>query len=72
MIEVTALADMLARVGRLDLAARKKVAGLPPARADVFPAALATLTALADVGQIHAFSHSLRNLRWGVVAELSD
>jgi exopolyphosphatase/guanosine-5'-triphosphate,3'-diphosphate pyrophosphatase len=70
LVEVTLLRQMLALVGALDLAGRRKVVGLHPERADVFPTALATLLALASVGGIHVFRHSLRNLRWGLAAEL--
>lgn len=63
------LRDMLAQVGGLSLADRKLVPGLPPARADVFPTALATLIALAGLGGFEAYHHSLYNLRWGVAYE---
>lgn len=69
-VEVSHLRHLLALVAPLDLAGRKKIAGLPPERADVFPTALATLLALADLGDIRAFHHSLRNLRWGLAAEI--
>jgi len=69
LIGVPLLRELLAKLGRLDLARRREVPGLAPARADVFPAALATLLALADLGAIQAFHHSLRNLRWGLAAE---
>jgi exopolyphosphatase/guanosine-5'-triphosphate,3'-diphosphate pyrophosphatase len=69
LIGVPLLRETLSRVGALDLARRSEIPGLPRARADVFPAALATLLALADAGGIRAFHHSLRNLRWGVAAE---
>jgi exopolyphosphatase/guanosine-5'-triphosphate,3'-diphosphate pyrophosphatase len=70
LIGVTLLHEVLARVAPLGLSARKNVAGLPSERADVFPAALVTLLALAELGAIQAFHHSLRNLRWGVAAEM--
>jgi len=69
-IGVAELRGLLARVGALTLAERRRVPGLPPGRADVFPAALATLSALAELGSFPAFRHSLRNLRWGLAAEL--
>jgi exopolyphosphatase/guanosine-5'-triphosphate,3'-diphosphate pyrophosphatase len=69
LIGVAQLGELLAAVGAMDLAGRRKVPGLPPARADILPAALAILLALADVGAIQAFRHSLRNLRWGLAAE---
>ena len=53
----------------LTLAARKKIPGLPAARADVFPAALITMLTVAELGGFRHFHHSLHNLRWGVAAE---
>lgn len=70
LVPVALLSQILATVGSLDLVARKAVKGLSPERADVFPTALATLVALAELAGIHAFHHSLRNLRWGVAADL--
>ena len=68
-LTIPQLRDMLARVGALPLAERRKVAGLPAERADVFPTALATFIAVAEIGGFEAFQHSLYNLRWGVAAE---
>jgi exopolyphosphatase/guanosine-5'-triphosphate,3'-diphosphate pyrophosphatase len=69
-LDIPLLHGLLARLAPLDLAARQKIAGLPAPRADVFPAALAILLAAADVGGFLAYQHSVRNLRWGVAAEL--
>jgi exopolyphosphatase/guanosine-5'-triphosphate,3'-diphosphate pyrophosphatase len=68
-VDAALLRQILAELGPLDLAGRRAIRGLPPSRADVFPAALVTLLELADLGAIRAFHHSLRNLRWGVAAE---
>lgn len=68
-VTVDMLCAQLQEVGRLPLATRHKVVGLPPARADVFPTALATLIAVAEHGQIAAFRNSLYNLRYGLAAE---
>ena len=70
LIPVSILRDALRRVGSLPVGARCKIPGLPASRADVFPTALVTLLALADLGDIRAFRHSLRNLRWGLAAAL--
>jgi exopolyphosphatase/guanosine-5'-triphosphate,3'-diphosphate pyrophosphatase len=51
---------------------RRRVAGLPPQRADVFPAALATLIAIAEHGGFTAYQHSFYNLRYGLAAEALD
>jgi exopolyphosphatase/guanosine-5'-triphosphate,3'-diphosphate pyrophosphatase len=72
VIEVSLLRRILERVGPLALPDRHRVAGLSPARADVFPAALVTLLALAEVGRFEEFQFSLRNLRWGVASQLLD
>jgi exopolyphosphatase/guanosine-5'-triphosphate,3'-diphosphate pyrophosphatase len=64
------LRELLACLGALSLAERQQVPGLPPARADVFPTALATIIAVAEIGHLAAFRHSLYNLRYGVADEL--
>jgi exopolyphosphatase/guanosine-5'-triphosphate,3'-diphosphate pyrophosphatase len=69
-ITVAELRRMLSLTGAMSLARRRKVAGLPPARADVFPAALATVIAVAELGRFRAFRHSIYNLRWGLAADV--
>ena len=68
-VEVAQLRDLARELGALPLAARRTIAGLPPARADVFPTALITLIALADAAGFPAFRHSFYNLRFGLAAE---
>ncbi len=70
VIPVALLERLLKHVAVLPLADRQRVPGLPPARADVFPAALATILALAETGGLQEFRHSFHNLRWGLAAEL--
>ena len=70
VITVEALRALLDDTARLPLESRKQIAGLPPARADVFPTALATVLAVAEAAGITAFRHSFRNLRYGLAAEL--
>lgn len=55
---------------RMPLEDRRRIPGLPPARADVFPVALATLLAIGELGAFPEFRHSFYNLRWGLVTEL--
>jgi exopolyphosphatase/guanosine-5'-triphosphate,3'-diphosphate pyrophosphatase len=69
-IAVASIRSLYGRLASADLPSRRSVPGLPAPRADVFPVALATLVALADLGGFDAYQHSLRNLRWGIVAEL--
>ena len=68
-VVVSALRTQLREIGSLPLAARQQVPGLPPARADVFPTALATLIAVADRGRFTSFRNSLFNLRYGLAAQ---
>jgi len=69
LLTLARLRELRDGLGALPLAARKNVAGLPPARADVFPTALATLLAVAEFGRFSAYRHSFYNLRWGLAAE---
>jgi exopolyphosphatase/guanosine-5'-triphosphate,3'-diphosphate pyrophosphatase len=71
-VGVPLLREILLATGPKDLADRRRIPGLPPGRADVFPAALATLLTVAEVGRFVVFHHSLRNLRWGVASEMFD
>jgi exopolyphosphatase / guanosine-5'-triphosphate,3'-diphosphate pyrophosphatase len=63
------LKELLAWLGPLPLVSRQSIRGLPPARADVFPAALTTLLALAEAGGLSALVNSLYNLRYGLADE---
>ncbi len=71
-VEIAQLRTLCDELAALPLDARQHIKGLPPARADVFPAALATLVAVADAGQFSAYHHSLYNLRYGLAAELLE
>ena len=68
-VTLAQLHELLAWMGPLPLAARRSITGLPPARADVMPAALATLITVAETGTFTAYRHSLYNLRYGLAAE---
>ncbi len=68
-ILVDTVRDLLDEIGPLSLDERKGIPGMPAARADVFPAALVTVVALAEFGGFPRFQHSLYNLRWGLAAE---
>jgi exopolyphosphatase/guanosine-5'-triphosphate,3'-diphosphate pyrophosphatase len=71
-VGVPLLRETLLATGQKGLAERRRMPGLPQGRADVFPAALATLLMVAEVGRFGVFHHSLRNLRWGVASEMFD
>lgn len=68
-VGVDTMHALLDELAPLTLAERKAIPGMPAARADVFPAALVTMLALADFAHIDAFHHSLHNLRWGIAAD---
>ena len=68
-LSLTQLRELLTELGALPLTARKEIPGLPPARADVFPVALAVLIAMAEIGGLLGYTHSLYNLRYGLAAE---
>jgi len=70
VISVEMLRALLADVSSKPLAERRRIQGLPPRRADVFPVALATVVAVAEIGGFGEFRHSFHNLRYGVAAEL--
>jgi exopolyphosphatase/guanosine-5'-triphosphate,3'-diphosphate pyrophosphatase len=69
VVGVAELKSLLAELGSKALADRREVPGLPPARADIFPTALATLIEIAAVGGFSSYRNSFHNLRYGVAAE---
>jgi len=69
IVTVTQLRDQLATLAALALPERQQINGLPPARADVFPTALVTLIAVAEMADRPAWHHSMFNLRYGVAAQ---
>lgn len=72
VVTVAQVEELLACLAPLALAERQQVPGLPAGRADVFPTALATLLAVADLGGLAAFHNSAYNLRFGIAAEALD
>lgn len=72
LVLTTQLRGLLDFLAPMTLEERRRVAGLPPARADVFPVALATILAVAHVGGFAEFHHSFYNLRYGLAAELLE
>ena len=69
LVGLDTMSQLLDELAPLSLDERKAVPGMPAPRADVFPAALVTMIALADYAHIDRFHHSLYNLRWGLAAE---
>lgn len=70
VMAVTELHRFGIRTGEASLEDRQRIPGLPPSRADVFPAAIITLEELATIAGITAFRHSFYNLRYGIASEL--
>lgn len=65
-LSVEEIATVFRRVADMTLAERRASPDLPAARADVFPAALATILEIAHLGRLESFHHSVCNLRWGL------
>lgn len=70
IVTVAELSDLLDQLAPLPLEERRRIPAMPPARADVFPAALATILAFAETGGFTRFHHSVYNLRYGLAAEM--
>lgn len=70
IVTLAEIRDLLDFLAALPLVERQQVAGLPAARADVFPTALATIVAVAEAGGFTEFHHSFYNLRYGLATEL--
>lgn len=70
VVSVSELEELLTKTGVLPLPLRHEIPGLPAARADVFPTALATMIAVARIARVDRFTHSFYNLRYGVAEEL--
>ncbi len=69
VVATSTLASLLDEIAPMTLAERRAIPGMPASRADVFPAALVTMLAVAEYTGIERFHHSLHNLRWGLAAE---
>jgi exopolyphosphatase/guanosine-5'-triphosphate,3'-diphosphate pyrophosphatase len=70
LVTLEDLRELLRWLGAKTLEERKVIAGLPPARADIFPTAVATLVALAELGRFPGFVNSVHNLRYGLADEV--
>lgn len=70
VVDVAAVHELYAWISALPLSERRGIAGLPAARADVFPVALATLLAVAELGGFAALRNSGYNLRYGLADAL--
>jgi exopolyphosphatase/guanosine-5'-triphosphate,3'-diphosphate pyrophosphatase len=66
------LGEWIERLAALSVAARRRLAGLEPERADVIVAGLVALDASLEALGAPAFRVSGRGLRWGVALQLLD
>ncbi len=71
-VTISAVTSWIDELAPLTLPERRRIPGMPSARADVLPIGLVTMLAVAESARVDYFHHSLRNLRWGVAAELLD
>jgi exopolyphosphatase/guanosine-5'-triphosphate,3'-diphosphate pyrophosphatase len=69
VVSLGQLRDLLATVAAQPLEQRKRIPGMPAARADIFPVALATIIAVGELAGLTELRHSFYNLRWGLAAE---
>ena len=66
-----ALKDVVERLGRLDIEARRKLPGMEPKRADVIVAGGLVALALFERWRVGAVRISDRGVRWGLAEELA-
>lgn len=72
LISLETISGLKRQLMELPASARENLPGMPTGRADILPAALLVfekILALAGTSEVH---HSLRNLRFGLAAELLD
>ncbi len=69
-VALAELEQLFAHTAALPLAARRALPGLPAARADVIPTALATILEVARLAGVERLTHSFYNLRYGIADEL--
>lgn len=71
-LKITEIQKVLEDLASKPLTQRKKVPGLPPKRADIFPTALIILLTVAKLCNAGNFYHCPYNLRYGLAKELLD
>ena len=69
-IPVSLLEELMKDLASKPVEDRIAIPGVPAARADILPVAFATLLEVAKLAKVDGFTHSWRNLRYGVAAGL--
>jgi len=72
LLKRASIARVMENICRLTIAERKRVPGMPPERADIFPAALVTILTLMDMAAADSLLHSYHNLRYGLALRLLE
>lgn len=67
-----ALQSLCQRLCAAPLVERRQWPGLPVARADIMPVALLTILTIMDCAGANRLTHSFRNLRYGIAAQILD
>lgn len=71
VLQIPYLKALFHEISSVPAAQRLKVPKLPPSRVDIFPTALATVLAIADLLGAEEVFHSQRNLRFGLAEQLA-
>ncbi|MGC6455431.1 MAG: Ppx/GppA phosphatase family protein [Coraliomargaritaceae bacterium] len=70
IITLSEIAQLRKQLAALSLHERMGIPHLPAARADILPTALLTIEAVLQAANAKQLTHSFRNLRYGIAAEL--
>ncbi|MGB0344764.1 MAG: hypothetical protein ACPGGJ_05140, partial [Coraliomargarita sp.] len=72
VITLSEIAQLRKQLAALSLHERMGIPHLPAARADILPTALLTIEAVLQSASAEQLTHSFRNLRYGIAAELLE
>lgn len=70
ILSIRHIGELLAEIAGMTYTERLHIPGLPERRADIFPAALATLLAIADSADTPTVIHSFHSLSYGAALEM--
>ncbi len=72
VIAVKEIGNLFSTISKMTLQERCAIPGMSKERADILPAALAVLLALAEIARIEVFMHSYHNLPYGLALEWKE